>query len=368
MPLTDSIKELDRQLTVCNACRYCEGYCAVFPAMERRRTFETEDLIYLANLCFDCRACYYACQFAPPHEYGINLPQATSALRLETYAEFTGPRLLSRFFHGNGLLVGLTVSVIVALVFGSVLLIQGPSVFFEASDEPGAFFEVVPYIAMVGPALALSVFWLAALLVGGWRFWRRTGGSVRDLIDIRSFWRASKDAFGLEYLRGNGEGCTYPDERFSDSRRWFHQALVLGVLLDLASTTVAAIYHNLLGRDAPYPYLSLPVVLGTAGGVLIVTGVAGLLWLKRGSDTAPAERKMLVEDVAFLWLLLLTSVSGLLLLVLRETAAMGTLLTVHLGIVAALFLMLPYGKFAHVIYRYAALIKNQLEERAEAAR
>jgi citrate/tricarballylate utilization protein len=62
------------QLEVCNACRYCEGYCAVFPALERRRIFNREDLDYLSNLCFDCRHCYYACMFSPPHEYAVNLP------------------------------------------------------------------------------------------------------------------------------------------------------------------------------------------------------------------------------------------------------------------------------------------------------
>jgi citrate/tricarballylate utilization protein len=66
-------------------------------------------------------------------------------------------------------------------------------------------------------------------------------------------------------------------------------------------------------------------------------------------------------DYAFLLLLILTSVSGLALLVLRETVAAGTLLTVHLGIVAALYLALPYGKFAHVVYRYAALIRYHIE-------
>ena len=72
--------------------------------------------------------------------------------------------------------------------------------------------------------------------------------------------------------------------------------------------------------------------------------------------------------ISFLWLLLLTSVSGLVLLVLRETALMGTLLTIHLGIVAALFLTLPYGKFAHVVYRYAALVRYQIEQKGEAQR
>ena len=27
-------------MTICNACRYCEGFCDVFPAMERRLEFQ----------------------------------------------------------------------------------------------------------------------------------------------------------------------------------------------------------------------------------------------------------------------------------------------------------------------------------------
>ena len=50
----EALREGARILTICNACRYCEGYCAVFPAMERRVTFSTADLNYLANLCHHC--------------------------------------------------------------------------------------------------------------------------------------------------------------------------------------------------------------------------------------------------------------------------------------------------------------------------
>jgi citrate/tricarballylate utilization protein len=73
-------------------------------------------------------------------------------------------------------------------------------------------------------------------------------------------------------------------------------------------------------------------------------------------------------DVAFLVMLFLTSLTGLLLLALRDGSAMGTLLTIHLGVVAALFLTMPYGKFAHLFYRYAALIRNSVEQaQAEAS-
>ena len=61
--------EAERQLTICNACRYCEGYCAVFPALERRRELTEGDIAHLADLCHDCRACYTACMYAPPHEF-----------------------------------------------------------------------------------------------------------------------------------------------------------------------------------------------------------------------------------------------------------------------------------------------------------
>ena len=52
-----AIAEARRQLHICNACRYCEGFCAVFPAMTRRLSFDSADVHYLANLCYNCGAC-----------------------------------------------------------------------------------------------------------------------------------------------------------------------------------------------------------------------------------------------------------------------------------------------------------------------
>jgi citrate/tricarballylate utilization protein len=76
---------------------------------------------------------------------------------------------------------------------------------------------------------------------------------------------------------------------------------------------------------------------------------------------------MLRLDYAFLWLLVLTAGTGLVLMLLRSTVAAGTLLTIHLGVIAALYLSLPYSKFAHVVYRYAALIRHNIEtERGKA--
>ena len=100
--MKDLLKEADRQLTICNACRYCEGYCAVWPAMELRRTFKDSDILYLANLCFDCRACYYACQFAPPHQFAVNIPQVFAQIRTETYQDYSWPPRSSRSSASSG--------------------------------------------------------------------------------------------------------------------------------------------------------------------------------------------------------------------------------------------------------------------------
>jgi citrate/tricarballylate utilization protein len=363
MQKIELLEEAKRQMGICNACRYCEGFCAVFPAMELRRSFNDQDVKYLANLCHNCRGCYYACQYAPPHEFAVNLPKTFTELRLETYQEFTWPHAFAGLFKRNGLAVTLITVVSVVGTVLLTLLFQNPALLFSSHIGEGAFYAVVPYAVMVWPALAISLFIVIAFAVGMVRFWYQTGGTLREFINPGALITATCDALRLKYLKGGGHGCNYPEEQFSSSRRWLHHLVFYGFMLTFASTTVAAIYRHIFQWDAPYPYLSLPVVLGTVGGVGIIIGTVGLLLLKRQMDSKPASQNSLGMDVGFLVLLFLTSLTGLVLLAFRETAAMGMLLAVHLGIVMALFFTLPYGKFVHAIYRFAALVRHSLEQR-----
>jgi citrate/tricarballylate utilization protein len=207
----------------------------------------------------------------------------------------------------------------------------------------------------------LALYVIAALMISLNHFWRETASKPDDFTDLRANGRALWDALRLKYLDGGGYGCNYPDDRFSHTRRWLHHFVFYGFLLCLASTTIAAIYDHILHWSAPYPVLSWPVILGAVGGVALLIGSGGLLYLKGRMDSLPATPRSLGMDVGFLVLLFLTSLSGLLLLILRETPAMGTLLAIHLGIVVGLFVTMPYGKFIHAIFRYAALVKNARE-------
>lgn len=194
-------------------------------------------------------------------------------------------------------------------------------------------------------------------------FWRGSSASGSG-VGTRSIWQATKDAGSLRYLDGGGDGCGVTEEIGPDRRRHAHHATFYGFLLCFASTSVATLYHFLLGREAPYPWWDLPVVLGTVGGIGIVAGPLMLLAEKARRAPVLADTAKRGMEIAFLLMLFLTGASGLALLVLRETAAMGILLAVHLGVVFALFLTMPYGKFVHGLYRFAALVKYSYEMRA----
>lgn len=359
---SENTAEARRVMEVCNACRYCEGFCAVFPAMELRRDFAQADLDYLANLCHSCRGCYYACQYAPPHEFGINVPRAMAELRNETYARHAWPGPLARLYERNGLVLSLAMALGVGGVLLLAMLLQRHTVLFGAHPVvPGqGFYSVIPYGVMVWTTSAVFLFAMLAMAIGLVRFWRATGGVAAE-VQPRPLWQAVKDAASLRYLGGGGHGCNDRDESFSFARRHSHHALAYGFLLCFAATSVATIYHHLLDWPAPYPFFSLPVLLGTVGGFGMIAGSGGLFWLKLSGDHAPQSPRLLGADAGLLFLLLMVAVSGLLLLGLRATGAMGVALAVHLGFVLALFLVLPYSKFVHAQYRFAALLRHAIE-------
>jgi citrate/tricarballylate utilization protein len=368
MPATDlktpSLVEAERLMTVCNACRYCEGLCAVFPAMEMRRVFGGGDLNYLANLCHACGACYVDCQFSPPHEFNVNVPRVLAQVRAESYAAYAWPRALSGLFARNGLAIGLIAALSTTAFIAGFVAWHDPSALFGVHAGPGAFYRLMPHNAMVAIFGAAFLYAIAASVMGLRAFWRDIGEPAATLAEPASLWQAVKDASTLRYLDGGGVGCYAADDARADRRRLYHHLTFYGFLLCFASTATATLYHYLLGRPAPYPWYDLPVVLGTLGGIGLVAGPLGLLAAKMRRDPAPADPSSLGMDVAFLAMLFLTGLTGLALLVLRETAAMGLLLALHLGVVLALFLTLPYGKFVHGLYRFLALVRYAREKRA----
>jgi len=357
------LAEADRLMTVCNSCRYCEGLCAVFPAMEMRRAFPDGDLNYLANLCHSCGACYVDCQFSPPHEFDVNVPRVLAQVRAESYAAYAWPRFLAPMFARNGLAISLTAALSVAAFILGFAAWHDASVLFGTHTGPGAFYKLMPHNAMAALFGAVFLYAIVALVMGVRAFWRDVGDPAPSF-DFRSIGQAIRDAGTLRYLDGGGIGCYNHDERPNDRRRFYHHQTFYGFGLCFASTCVATLYHYGLGRVAPYPWWDLPVVLGTIGGIGLIFGPLGLMIAKLRRDPAMQDEQRLGMDFAFLAMLFLTSLTGLMLLVLRATSAMPLLLALHLGVVFALFITMPYGRFVHGIYRFVALVRYAREHRA----
>jgi citrate/tricarballylate utilization protein len=352
---TPALTEAGRLMTVCNSCRYCEGLCAVFPAMELKRSFTDGDLNHLANLCHNCGACYHDCQFTPPHEFAVNVPGTLAQVRAESYAQYAWPTAARPLFarHGTALALGLMITT--ALFIAGFVAASDPGALWSAHQDDARFYALMPHNAMIAVFGAAFAWMILAITMGARAFWRDTGASQTG---SRDHAQAAHDAARLTYLDGGGMGCFNDDDRPDDRRRMWHHFTFYGFLLCFAATSLATIYHYLLGWHAPYSWHSGPALLGIAGGIGLVIGPIGLLSAKRGRMPELGATGFRGMEVGFILILLLTGATGLALRLLGETTLLGGLLALHLGAVLTFFLTMPYGKFVHGLYRYLALARH----------
>jgi citrate/tricarballylate utilization protein len=323
--------------------------------MEERLTFSSADVAYLANLCHNCGECLYACQYAPPHEFGIDVPKTFSALRVESYEACAWPSFAARAFRRPWL------TTVIAVAVSAIVVAVSVGRGFTAR-QPLTFYDVISHVRMVTLFGAAGLFAIAALAIGHRRFNMATNALSPASRSSKSAAHAAADVLTLKHLHATGEDCVDAEERRTPWRRWMHHCTFYGFALCFASTTVAAIYHLVFGWIAPYAYTSAPVVLGTLGGLGLLVGPAGLFLVDRSRDSALTAASQRALDAPFVVMLFATSLTGLLLMAWREQPFMPTLLVIHLAFVLALFVTLPYGKFVHGIYRAAALLKFRREE------
>lgn len=345
----ETINEARRQIEICNACRYCEGYCAVFPAITRQTAFAQGDITQLANLCHNCRGCYYACQYTEPHEFAINLPRALAEVRTDSWKELAWPHGFGRAYDRHGMAIAAIVVLSLCLLAFAVRALQ------PAGGE--GFYAYMSHslmVAIFAPAFLLP---LVAMAVSVRRYWHHVGGGAVTWGAIK---RAFHDVATMRNLAGGqDQGCNFEDEdRFSNARRTAHQLTLWGFLLCFASTSSGTVLHYVFDMQAPYGLFSLPKLLGIPGGLMLSGGTLWMISLKLRADGGLSDTRVRGGDMAFVVLLFAVSTSGLLLYVATGSGLLPYLLTFHLATVLTLFVTLPYSKFVHGFYRLAALIRN----------
>lgn len=348
---------------ICNSCRYCEGLCAVFPAMEKKREFNLRDIDYLANLCHQCAECFYDCQYAPPHEFNVSIPQQFATIRQESYKKYAFLPALSKVFDKNALITSVVLLIMLFLGFclaSNVFEISGLERSINEISKKGDFFAVLPYGYMVGVFGIVGAFSALALVVGFVRFSKAIGLQSPPLEAIK---QSIKDTLSLRYLGGHkAEGCTYPNEARSNIRRIYHHLSAYGFLFCFIATNLGVIWTHFLGLNAPYDFSQAPKIFGLIGGIMLCVGTLGLLFVKLEADDEIKDVASVGMDYALIVVLFLSSFSGLFLMVLKETGLLAYMLYFHLSTVLAFFVMMPYSKFVHIFYRFIALLKYNTDE------
>lgn len=346
---SDLIQEARRQAEICNACRYCEGYCSVFPSLHDIRTFSDGDITQLANLCHNCQGCYYACQYTAPHEFDINLPASLAEVRQESWEEFAFPSIVARQFQKNGMAIAVAATLSFALIFAlAKWLGQGAGEGFYAVMSHNLM------VAIFAPAFLLPLF---SLCISLRRYWLAVDGKR---VKIKHISNAIGAAANMRNLSGgHGEGCNFEDEdRFTHARRYAHQFVLYGFVLCFASTSSGTIMHYIFDMPAPYGFWSVPKLLGIPGGLMLTLGCVWMVDLKRKANPELGAKSARSGEFAFIALLGFVGFSGLALYALGQTILMPTLMALHLGSVLGFFLLMPYTKMAHGFYRLAALVRD----------
>ncbi|CAN0453136.1 unnamed protein product, partial [Hapterophycus canaliculatus] len=295
------IQEARRQAEICNACRYCEGYCAVFPSLHDNRAFSDGDITQLANLCHNCRGCYYACQYTAPHEFNLNLPAALAEVRHDSWEDFAYPRSLARAFQSNGIAIAVVVTLCFAVLFALASVL--------GRSEGAGFYGVMSHNLMIAIFIPAFVFPLISIAVSLRRYWAATDGERVTLPHVLEAIYAAASMRNL--AGGHGEGCNFEDEdRFTQARRLAHQLVLYGFALCFASTASGSVLHYVFDLPAPYGIWSLPKLLGVPGGVLMTFGALWLIDLKRKADPALGAVDARSGEYAFIALLGFVGLSG----------------------------------------------------------
>jgi citrate/tricarballylate utilization protein len=354
------LSESQRQLSVCNSCRYCAAYCPVWPALEQHTELSAASVVDLANLCHDCRDCYEACMYTAPHEFDLNPPALFAAVRQQTYEEFAWPGSRPAWLRGPLLFAA-------AFVAASSLLAALGALTTHAvlpSGLRGSAYGLITHWVLVGVVMLPSAWAILAFAMSSLKYWEAVGGTSRGLLDAAA-WRATIwQALTLRHQSGGGSGCSYPSEKPSHARRRWHHLVSYGFGLTFIATISAAIAENVLGQEPPYSYASVPVITGLAGGVAMVLGCVGLLDAKRRSAPELTTPTMRAADQAMLWCLLVLAATGILVLALRDSPLFSTVLIVHLGAVLTAIALAPYTKFMHWIYRLLAMYRDNRDVNA----
>ncbi|MGZ6340744.1 MAG: 4Fe-4S dicluster domain-containing protein [Candidatus Limnocylindrales bacterium] len=353
-----------------SACFSCGNCTAICPLSENDATFPRRIIRY-AQLgmkeallsskelwtCYHCGECSETCPTqADPGEF-------MAAARRYAVASYDPTGLGRR----------LATSAPFTLGFMGLLVALMAAFMYSASHSPVgqtslAFFEFVPAPLIHDLGIAVMALWALAAVAGLVRMVRHVfgGGDV----PIPSLPRAIRavcyavveESLGqARYRRECTEDAEAREDRPLYRRRWFVHGAIMWGFIGLLAATILDYLLELVGIKAtgtPVP-LWYPVrLLGTLAGLSLMYGTS-VVFVRRFRATEPSYASSSVSDWSFLALLWVTGLTGFVIelaLYLPDAPPWAyPVFLLHVAVAMTLVLSMPFGKFAHALYRPVAL-------------
>ncbi|MCL4341983.1 MAG: hypothetical protein M1431_07815 [Candidatus Thermoplasmatota archaeon] len=264
---------------------------------------------------------------------------------METYHENVEPKFVARFLDHPVATWSLSIGISALFTFGLVFFLSGTRYFVNPANLST---EVIPDIYFKGLSALLYSFILIVWTVEGIRYWQTIKKDGRR-ITLRYFILGLKDALQHKYFGGGGAGCNYPGERGTVTRLLFHGMLVTGFLLDLGTI----LFYPNMGKILVWAY-----IIGAAG---MFIGSSFLLALKPLSNQSLLASGMRDNDYPFTVAMMITGLTGIIFPIASGTYLYTYFFLIHVALVAGIFLMAPYSKFLHPVFRIVSLAANRSE-------
>jgi ferredoxin len=370
-------------ISACFNCGVCSAICplsvdgASFPRRMSRyaQLGMREKLLSSPELwsCYGCSECTESC---PTQADPASFMAAARRYAVASYDRTHLAYLLATSRLFAAVFVVALVGLLAAFMYSVHKPVNGSSL---------AFFEFIPSDFIHNLGIAVMVVMGVAALVGVLEMVRRVlrgpaahgAGPSSAKVTVRKAADAAVYAVGTESLAQTrfredcadaGAAGTAGSAQTAPwySQRWFIHFATMWGFLGLLGATMADYGLELLGVKAtgtPVPIWYPVRLIGTLAGAALIYGTTILIVRRlRKSDRSSVHST--TSDWTFLTMLWVAGVTGFVLelaLYLPSAPAWGyPMFLVHVAVAMALVLLVPFGKFAHVLYRPLALFALRL--------
>jgi ferredoxin len=363
-------------ISACFNCGVCSAICplstdgASFPRrMSRYAQLGLRDKLLSSPELWSCYGCSECTDSCPTSADPASFMAAARRYAVASYDRTH----LAYMLATSRLFAGVFVVALVMLLAAFMYSVHRP-----VDGSTLAFFEFIPSDFVHNLGVVSMAVMGAAALVGLFEMVRRVLRGPKAAgakATIRKAAGAAVYAVGTESLAQTRFRKDCADATASGdaaearpwySQRWFIHFATMWGFLGLLGATMADYGLELLRVKAtgtPVPIWYPVRLLGTLAGAALIYGTTALIVRRlRKSDRSSVHST--TSDWTFLTMLWVAGVTGFILelaLYLPQAPAWGyPMFLVHVGVAIALVLLVPFGKFAHVLYRPVALFAIRL--------